>query len=149
MANLIRWEPFRESRQLHEMLDRFMERALYTDPWFNGSGAERLPLDVLQTEDEFVITANIPGIKPEDVDVSVSGDVLTIRGEVTEEKEEGGEGKTYLLRERRLKSFSRSVTLPVSVNADKAEAKFKDGVLTLTLPKVEEVKPKRIAVKAR
>ncbi|MFV2045555.1 MAG: Hsp20/alpha crystallin family protein [Anaerolineales bacterium] len=149
MADLIRWEPFRESRLLHDTLDRFMERALYAEPWFNGSGIERPALDMLQNEDEFVIKANVPGMKPEDIDISVSGDILTIRGEVTEKKEEGGEGKAYLLRERRFRSFSRSITLPVSVEVDKAEARFADGVLTLTLPKSEEVKPKRIAVKSR
>ena len=89
----------------------------------------------------------MPGIKPEDIDVSVTGDVLTIRGETaSEEKSEQG---SYLRQERRVGKFERSLTLPTQVQADKAEARFEHGVLTLTLPKAEQVKPKSIKVKTK
>lgn len=144
MANLIRWEPFRESRQMHDALDRFIDQAMWPDSRFGGGRMGRLALDVSTTDEEFIIRADIPGLKPEDLDISVSGDTLTIQAESHAETVD--EETTYLLRERRFSSFSRSITLPERVEADKAEAKFADGVLTLTLPKSEEVKPKRINV---
>lgn len=147
MAELIRWEPFRESRRLHDMLDRAMDRSLLDNWWFDGGTAGHLALDMYQTDDDVVVKANIPGIKPEDIDISVSGDTLTIQGEVEEESEK--DETRYMLRERRYASFARSVTLPSSVQADSAKAEFENGVLTLTLPKAEEVKPKRISVKAK
>jgi len=89
----------------------------------------------------------LPGFKPEEVDISITGDTLTLKGEHREEKETKNEN--YLLQERSYGSFSRSITIPVEVKSEKAEASFEDGVLTLTLPKAEEVKPKQIKVKAR
>lgn len=147
MASLIRWEPFRETRRLHDMLDRVMDRSLWDPYWANGGTTGQLALDLYQTDNEVVVKANIPGIRPEDIDISVSGDTLTIQGEVREEQE--SEEKQYMVRERRYASFARSITLPSAVEADKATAEFENGVLILSLPKVEEVKPKRIAVKAK
>ncbi len=147
MANLIRWEPFRETRRLHDMLDRVMDRSLLDPYWSNGGTAGTLALDLYQTDDQIVVKANIPGMKPEDIEISVSGDTLTIQGELHEQQET--EDAQYMLRERRYASFARSVTLPSAVEADNANAEFENGVLILTLPKVEEVRPKRITVKAK
>ena len=150
MNMITRWEPFRESRRLHDMIDRFMDRSFLDRPWLGEPVSGMLPLDVYQTEDEFVIKASIPGMKPDDIDISVRGDSLTIQGESKSEVErEGKEDIKYLLRERRYSSFSRSVTLPSSVDSSKANAEFESGILTLTLPKIEEEKPKRITVKAK
>lgn len=149
MANIIRWEPFREMRRMHDALDRMMDRSALEGGWFNGYGTAGLPLDIYQTEDELVLKASIPGWKPEDIDISVSGDTLTIRGEIEERRESEEEGVQYLVRERRYSSFSRSLSLPTSVEAEKAAAEFENGVLTLTLPKAEEVKPKKISVKSK
>lgn len=147
MAELIRWEPFRETRRLHDMLDRAMDRSLL-DNWFlDGGSTGHLALDLFQTDDELVVKANIPGLKPEDIDISVSGDTLTIQGEINQETD--SDNAQYMLRERRYASFARSVTLPSTVEAEHAKAEFEHGVLTLTLPKAEEVKPKRISVKAK
>lgn len=146
MADIIRWEPFRTSRRMHEALDRFMDRAFLDAPLFGGFYEGTLPVDVYQTEDEVVVKASIPGIKPEDIDISVTGDTLSIRGEAREEEEE--KSGQYHLRERMYRSFARALTLPSSVDPDKAQAEFKDGVLKLTLPKLEEAKTKRIAVKS-
>jgi HSP20 family protein len=88
----------------------------------------------------------VPGIKPEDLDITVTKNTLTIKGEVRQEEEK--EEERYHLRERRYGRFARSITLPTSVDADEIEANYENGVLTLRLPKTEEVKPKRIEVKS-
>jgi HSP20 family protein len=112
----------------------------------NDTGAISLALDVVEKEDGFVIKASVPGIDPDDLDISLTNDVLTIRGEMKADTEIDEEH--YHLRERHYGSFMRSVTLPVPVQSDKVDAAYENGVLTLTLPKAEEVRPKKIAIKA-
>jgi HSP20 family protein len=149
MANLVRWDPVRDMVSLREAMDRLFEESFVRPRNWPASaeGVTTLAVDVFETQDEITVNASIPGMKPEDIDISVTGDTLTIKGETQEEKEE--KDGNYHLRERRYGAFQRSVVLPTLVNADKAEAEFKNGVLTLTLPKVEEVKPKSIKVKAK
>jgi HSP20 family protein len=103
-----------------------------------------LPLDVIETEDEFIVKASLPGIDPDELDISLTDNVLTIKGEI---KVEEAEDVRYHLRERRFGMFQRSISLPVPVNADKVEAVYEHGVLTLHIPKAEEVKPKHISIK--
>ncbi|TFH34437.1 MAG: Hsp20/alpha crystallin family protein [Anaerolineales bacterium] len=146
MTRITRWEPFRESRRMHDMLDRLMDRSLL-DPSWTGMLETGVPLDLLQTDDEVIVKASIPGLTAEDIEISITGEMLTIRGEVKQDEER--EGAHYHIRERRLESFSRSIALPTLVNAEKSKAEFENGILTLTLPKVEEVKPKTITVKAK
>jgi len=152
MAELMRWDPMREVMTLREAMDRLFEESFVWPfrEWF-GTGDGRtqlyLPMDMYETDDAIIVKAVVPGVRPDDVEIQVSGDVLTIRGEVKDEFE--GKRGTYHLRERRHGTFQRSLSLPVPINADKAEALFENGVLTLTLPKVEEVKPKQIKVKAK
>ena len=134
-------------RRMHDMLDRMMDRSFFEFPSFGSVFEGGLPIDVYQTDDDIIVKATAPGMKADDIQISISGDTLTIRGEAEEEKEE--EGARYHVRERRASSFSRSIMLPTSVNADKALAEFENGILTLTLPKAEEVKPKTITVKAK
>ena len=93
--------------------------------------------------------ANVPGFKPEEVEILVSGETLTIQGETKQDLESNGDEAKYLIRERRVSSFSRSLTLPGKLEADQAEAEFENGVLTLTLPKPEQIKPKVISVKSK
>ena len=109
--------------------------------------AGELPIDMYQTKDEVVLKAALPGVKPEEVDITITGDTLTIKGEHKEEKETKEED--YLYKEHRYGAFSRSVTIPIQVESDKAEAVFENGILTLTVPKSEQVKPKQIKVKAK
>jgi HSP20 family protein len=146
MSSLVRWEPFREMMSLRDVMDRLVDDA-YVRPR-NGTGALAAPaIDMIENEDEIVVQATLPGIKPDEVNLTITGDVLTIRGETKSERDE--EHDNFILRERRFGSFSRSVPLPTTVVADKAKAEFENGVLTLSLPKAEEVKPKTISIKAK
>jgi HSP20 family protein len=147
MSNLTRWDPFREMWSLRNMMDRMMDRWLeptwpVTTGWQPASWD--LALDVAETADDYVVKASLPGINPDDLEITYNNNLLTIKGEVKEEKEV--EEQRYHLRERRFGTFSRSLTLPTTVKADAIEAKYEAGVLTLRLPKVEEAKPKRIPV---
>jgi len=146
MADLTLWEPLNDLMTMRDWMDRFIDRFWGRD--LIGFGMfETPPVDMYQTEDEVIVKATIPGVKPEDLQISVAGDVLTIRGEVKQEEET--KNKTYHLRERRYGTFSRSFPLPTAVVADKAHAEFENGILTLVLPKAEEVRPKTITVKAK
>jgi len=145
---IVRWDPFREMMTLRNAMDRMFEDSIVPRIQSITNGGEApMALDVYQTDDEVVIKAALPGVKPEDVDISITGDTVTIKGEMKEETEVKEEN--YLHRERRYGTFSRIVQVPVSVREDQAEATFEDGVLKLSLPKAEEVKPRQIKVKAR
>ena len=145
MTNLVQWEPFRELRSMRRDLDRLFDQTL-ARPW-TSNGWTGPAVDLYETEDEVVVKAAVPGIAAEDVDIQITGDVLTIRGESQQEEEH--KEATYHLREQRYTSFARSLELPAPVLADKANAEVNNGVLTLRLPKAEEAKPKAIRVKAK
>ena len=134
---------------LREAMDRLFEESVVRPRagWLAPLGAESLAVDMYETDDKVVVKTAVPGIESEDIDVSITGDVLTIKGET--KAEEKVEKANYIRQERRYGAFSRSLSLPSMVVADKATAEFEDGVLTLTLPKAEEVKPKTIQVKAK
>jgi len=146
MSNLIRWEPMREMMTLREAMDRLFDDA-FTRP-LSLSGVSAMPaIDMYQTADEVVVKATLPGLKAEDVDITVTGETLTLRGEFKQENEQ--KETSYHIREVRSGSFERSLLLPTDVKADKAKADFADGILTITLPIAEEVKPKSIMIKAK
>ena len=146
MANLTRWNPVREMVGMRDEMDRIFDDFFSRSPIeYEGYGS--INLDMMQTEDDVVIKASIPGVKAEDINISVSGDTLTIRGEM--KSEEKVEKVDYHLHEIRQGAFARSVLLPCPVVADKAKADFENGILKLTLPKAEEIKPKTITVKAK
>ncbi len=145
---LSRWEPLRDLVTLREAMDRlFAESFVRPGMAFPAGGLEGPAVDMYQTGDEIVVKAAIPGVKPEDIDVSVTGELLTIRGELKQDEEV--EEDHYLRQERRYGQFVRELTLPTLVAADKAKAEFENGVLTLHLPKAEQAKPKSIQVKAK
>ncbi len=152
MANLVRWNPVREAADLFNEFDRVMEYPLLRQRWGmplrtnEVVGSWNLALDVAEKGDVFTVKASLPGISPDDLNVTLEDNVLTIQGETKED--ETIEENSYHIRERRYGSFSRSVRFPVPVEGDKVEAEYENGVLTLTIPKAEAVKPKRIAVKA-
>jgi len=147
MSNLTRWEPVREMMTLREAMDHLFEDA-FTRPINLRDGGWSAPaIDMYQTDDEVVIKAALPGFKVEEVQINVTGDVLTLRGETKHEQEQ--QDRAWHVREHRWGSFERSVALPTTVTADKAVADFENGILTVTLPKAEEVKPKTISIKAK
>ncbi|HET7009622.1 MAG TPA: Hsp20/alpha crystallin family protein [Anaerolineales bacterium] len=148
MTRLVRWEPFREMVSIRDMMDRFIEDSFGTARGsFDGEGFMSPPVDMYQTDDDVIVKATLPGFKPEEINISVTGDTLSLRGETTAESEV--KEATYHMRERRFGSFSRSLRLPSAVVAERAKADFENGILTLTLPKAEEVKPKTISLKAK
>ncbi len=148
MGNLVRWEPFRDLNDVRYAMDRVFDRRFVRQwPMLKWEPApEQLPIDLYETDDAVVVTASLPGVTSEDVQVSVTGRVLTIKGETKTATDET-EGN-YYHQERRAGAFQRVITLPTRVEADKAEATFEDGVLKLELPKVAEVKATTIQVKA-
>ncbi len=149
MSNLVRWEPFRDLTDFRNSIDRVFDRG-YARPWrvVRWEPAEsRLPVDLYETDDAVTVTASLPGVKADDVHISVIGNTLTIKGETKDENEE--KDQNYYRQERRFGAFQRVITLPVKVEADKASATFEDGVLTLELPKAAEVKAQTIEVKPK
>ena len=144
---MIRWEPFREMMSLRNAMDRLFEES-FVRPSRVWPELERgeISVDMYQTANDVVVRAALPGMKPEEVDISITGDTLMIKGEHKAEQEVKQED--YFYKERCYGTFSRSIPIPVQVRAEKAEALFENGVLTLTLPKAEEVKPRQIKVKA-
>jgi HSP20 family protein len=146
--SLIRFNPTRDMMTLREAMDRLFEESFIRPPFWRAATTEtplRLPLDVYATPEEIVVIASLPGLLPEEVDISIEGDTLTIRGELRPPVN----NVEYLFQERPYGPFSRSLLLNVPVDVEKAEAVFENGLLTLTLPKAEEVKPKSIKVKTK
>ncbi len=146
MSNLTRWEPVREMMTLREAMDRLFDDA-FTRP-LSLRGVSTMPaIDMYQTEDDVVVKATLPGLKADDVDITVTGETLILRGEFKQENEQ--KESSYHIREQRYGSFERSILLPTDVKADKAKADFENGILTITMPIAEEVKPKSITIKAK
>ena len=145
--DLSEWRPFREVSRLRREMDRLWDD--YFGPGRRGLQplqAEFAPaVDVKESAEAVVVKAEVPGIDAQDINISVTGDVLTIKGEKKSEREEKDEN--YHVVERNYGSFSRSLKLPMAVDLDKIEAKYEKGVLTVTCPKKEAVKPKAIEIK--
>ncbi len=148
MSSLMRRDPSREIVSLRDMMDRMFEDAFVTPRgWLmQAAGGEPL-LDMYETNDSVVVKTALPGVKPEQVDITITGDTLTMRGETKEEQEIKEEN--YLRRERRFGHFSRTVSLPGGLQTDRAEASFENGELTLRIPKSEQAKPKSVKVKPK
>lgn len=143
MTNMIRRDPFTD---LRSTMDRLFDEG-FSRPWrfINAESYEAsMPIEVSETDGELVVKASLPGVKPEEVDVTVQNDVLTIKAEHKETAEEGK--REFYRREIRYGSFARSLSLPVKVDADAAEASYDNGVLMLRLPKAASVRPKQIKV---
>ena len=146
--SLIRWHPFRDMWSLRDAIDRvFEERFTRPSSWLEGMGDGLIRADMRETDDALIVTADLPGLKPEDIDITVRANTLTIEGEL-QSKEEGERGNVHF-RERRYGKYRRSVSLPEGVDSDAVEAEFKNGVLEIVLPKTEQARPKQVPVKAR
>lgn len=149
MSSLKRWQPMNELVSLRDAMDRLFEDS-FIGPrwgWLAPASAANLAINMYETKNEVVVKAALPGVKPEEVEVTITGNTLTISGESKEENEV--KEKDYMRKERQFTSFTRSVTLPDGLKADQADASFEKGVLTLKVPKTEEAKPKTIQVKAK
>lgn len=145
MTNLIQWDPFTE---LRSTMDRLFEQG-FSRPWRllpSSTFQAPFPVEVWETDEAVEVRAALPGVRPEDVDISVLDDVLTIRAEHREDAD--SDKRTYHRREISYGSYTRSLYLPVSVEVDKADARYEHGVLHLTLPKAAAVRPKQIRIAA-
>jgi HSP20 family protein len=150
MSNLTRFEPVREMMTLREAMDRLFDDA-FTHPISMSGGSVLPPIDMFETANEVVVKATLPGMKAEDVQISVTGDIITLRGEFKSQNGDGDGDKnaTYHVREHRYGTFERTIRLPSDVQSDKARAEFENGILTVSLPKSEAVKPKIINIKTK
>jgi HSP20 family protein len=143
---LVRWEPVREITSIQSEMNRLFNTFFDTPTAGNGSAARRwIPaMDLVETDDHFVLKADLPGLKEEDVNIEVEENVLTVSGERKAEHEDKREG--YVRVERSYGSFRRSLTLPEGVDAEAVTANFDNGVLEVRIPKPEERKPRRVAI---
>ena len=142
---LDRWDPFRDMMAWRETMDRLLQQSISgTGQLISNMRPDAIPMDVVERDDAFEVHASVPGVKPEDVEVIVQGERLTVRAESHHEEERRGEN--WLMREQRSGTLQRTITLPSAVNSDRTEARIENGVLTLRLPKAQEARPHRIAV---
>jgi len=146
MSNLIRFEPMRDMMTLREAMDCLFDGA-FTRPLGTGFGMQIPAINMYQTDDDVVVQAALPGLKVEDVQITITGDILSLKGEFKEKTE--SKDKAYTIREQNYGSFERSMQLPTGVLADKSRAEFEDGILSITLPRAEDERPRTITVKAK
>ncbi len=146
--SMLRWDPMEDLYSLRREMSRLMEEGFAPSRFTRMVRPEerrmRLPLDAYATSEEIVITADVPGLDPNDVDITLEGETLHVRGEFRAPLE----NVDYLFQERPYGPFSRSVTINVPVDAERAEAKFEKGVLTIILPKTAQAKARVIEVKS-
>jgi len=148
MSTIVRWDPFKELATVQDRMNR-----MFNDAWGRSrrtdedyiSGSWMPSVDVRETKDALEIAAELPGLEPKDVEVSVENGILTLRG--SRQFEKATEGETYHRVERAYGSFERSFSLPTNVDPEKVKAAYRHGVLHLTLPKREEAKPRSISIK--
>jgi len=153
---LVRWEPFGgirrrddvfgELTRMQEEMNRFFDDFFGEQRRGLAEGAWLPSVDVSETDSELMVRAELPGMSHEDIEINVQDNILTLKGEKKQEKKE--EKENFHRLERSYGSFSRSFSLPAGVKPDDIKATFKDGVLQVTMPKVEEAKPKKIAITA-
>jgi len=145
--NLIRWSPLRDMSVLQNQMNRLFDDTLHTWPaQSDGTRAWSPAADIYETDSDLVLQTDLPGIDPKQIDVRVENNVLTVRGE--RRFEQKVEREKFHRVERSYGTFSRSFTLATAVDADKIQAHYKNGVLSITVPKAEQAKPKRIQIAA-
>lgn len=146
--SITRWDPWSDMVSLREAMNHLLEESFVRARGAARPGITGLAIDVRETADAFTLTTSVPGVGPDDVEITILGDTVRISGQRHGETEQSDEDGRWLLRERHVGAFERSVGLPAAVKADEAAADFKDGVLTVTLPKADEAKPRTISVRA-
>ncbi len=144
-----RWDPFRDIVSLREAMDRLVQDSFVRPAGSLLQGSRGgVPLDVVEKDNSYQVHASLPGIKPEDVQITVQGNTVTIRGETGTEQERKDKDENWIVRERRSGAYFRSFTLPSEVDASKAMARYENGVLVLELPKAEAAQPRHIPINA-
>ena len=144
MATITRWDPFQDVLSLREAMNQLMEES-FVRPAAAQNGKNFTPaLDLSETAEGYTVEAALPGVKPEDIEITVENNVLTIRGETRQESD--SKQRNFHRIERRFGSFQRTIGLPTTVKADAIKADLTNGVLRLEIPKAEEVKPRKISV---
>jgi HSP20 family protein len=138
-----RWNPFREMLALREAMDRMFDDSFLRSTMSTGRAAS-FPIDLAETDQGFLLRAALPGVRPEDVQITIHGDTLTIRAESKAQEERKEDN--WLIREQRSGQYQRMISLPAPVNPDQAQASFQDGILELTLPKAEQARPRQIKI---
>lgn len=146
MANLTRWDPMQDMLSLREAMNQLLEESFVAPSQTRGGRGFNLAMDLSETEDGYIVEAAVPGVKPEDIEITVENNVLTIKGETRQEKSE--KQQHFHRVERSFGSFQRTIGLPTTVKADAINASLENGVLRLEIPKAEEVKPRKITVNA-
>lgn len=142
-----RWDPFREMVTFREAMDRWLQQSISgTGQLLSNIRPESIPIDAIERDDAFDVRAALPGVRPEDIEVTVQGERVTIRAEARAATESDSEN--WLMREHRYGVMQRSISLPVPVSSEKAEARIENGVLSLRLPKTQGVEAKRITIAA-
>ena len=143
---LQRWEPFRDMRRMDEMMNRLRRGHLRYGHGETGNWA--VPLDVVEEDDKIIVRATLPGVKPEDIDVTLENDVLTINAETKAEAETEDRKESYLVRERRAGKFHRTLRLPDTVDFENVDTKYENGIVEITFPKAEAKRARRLSIKA-
>jgi HSP20 family protein len=146
MTTLTRWDPFREMMALRSTMDQLFNDTFRSMDWQSNQESLALPLEIAETKEAFVVTAAVPGIEPGALDITLSDNLLTITGEF--KPQEAQEDVRYHLSEHQYGKFSRTITLPTAVQADQITANYHNGLVSITLPKAEAAKPKRIPVQS-
>jgi HSP20 family protein len=144
VAEVTRWDPFQEATTLQSAMNQLLAESVVRPRW--GASQAQVPLNLYETEHEYVVELAAPGLKAENFEVTMQHNALLIQGRIQAEQREG---IRYHILEQRFGDFSRSIQFPTAVEVEKAQASLADGVLTVRIPKSEAAKPKRIAVKTR
>src|SRR5262245_25439050 len=145
MADLVRWDPFQEMTSLRDAMNQLLAESFVRPS--SRAGAFQPPVDLYETENEYVVKLAAPGLKPDNFEITMQQNMLTIQGR-TQQEEEKQEDARYHVREQRFGEFLRTVQFPSQVDADKIQASLSNGILTIQVPKTEAAKPRRITVKA-
>ena len=146
MSTLVRYDPFNDLLVMQHQLDRLFGTFTTAAPTAETSDTA---LDMYETDTEVIVKVAVAGFRPEDIEVTLTGETLSIKGEAKSEQEERDEKRSYIHREIRCSSFQRAIALPAGAKGDETKAEFENGLLVLTIPKVEETKPKTIQIKAK
>jgi len=144
MADLVRWNPFEEMTSLRDAMNQLVTES-FVRP-HSAAGTSQPAIDLYETENEYVVKVAMPGLKPDNFEITAQQNVLTIQGRTQDEEKQ--EGARYHVQEQHFGEFLRTIRFPSQVDPDKIQASLSNGILTVRVPKAEAAKPKRISVKA-